>query len=332
MKAAVFTEFGPPEVLHIAEAPQPVPGEREVLVRVHATTVNFGDTLVRNFKAVSPKMFHMPLLFWLIGRSQFGFRKPRTTVLGSEFAGEVVAIGADVTRYQVGDEVFGYRGPRMGAYAEYLCIPEDGVMALKPTNLTFEQAASVPYGAIMAWGLLRRVGLQAGQNILVNRASGGIGPPVVLAVAQFGARVTGVCGPSNVAYVQSLGADKVIDYTKEDFADRGETYDVIVDVLGKSSFAHCKRALAPNGRLVYVSFKAKQIGQMLWTSLTRRHKKVLCLLVNEKAEDLRTIKDFVEAGKLRPFVDQAFPLDQAAAAHRYADSDAKKGPVVITVP
>jgi NADPH:quinone reductase-like Zn-dependent oxidoreductase len=331
MKAAVFSDYGPPEVLHVEEVPRPVPGDGDVLVRVRATSVNFGDTLVRNLKAVSPRRFHMPLLFWLIGRAQFGIRRPRTRVLGSEFAGEVAAVGGRVTRYEVGERVFGFRGPRMGAYAEYLCVPERAVMAPMPANITFAEAATVPYGAIMAWGLLRKIGVRSGQRILIVGASGGIGPAVVqLAVRQFGAVVTGVCGTSNVDYVRSLGATAVIDYTKDDFLVGDETYDVIVDILGKSAFGDCKRALAERGQLVYVSFKMRQVAQMVWTSIVRT-KRVRCVLVSEKPRDLDAIREFVETGKLRPRVDKTFPLEQAADAHRYADSDARSGPVAITV-
>lgn len=332
MRASVISEYGPPEVLHLAEVPAPVPGDGDVLVRIHATSVNFGDTLVRNFKAVSPRQFHMPLLFWLIGRFQFGVRRPRTHVLGSEFAGEVAAVGRNVTRYEVGDRVFGFRGPRMGAYAEYLCVPERGVMAAMPTNATYEQAATVPYGAIMAWGLLRKVRVQPKQRILVIGASGGIGPAVVqLAASQFEARVTGVCGPSNLQYVRSLGAESVIDYTTADYLDTDERYDLIVDVLGKSRFAETRTVLAPHGQLICISFKTRQLAQMLWTWVLRTQR-VRCVLVSEKPKDLEVIKEFVEAGKLRPRVDKTFPLEQAAEAHRYAESTAKSGPVVITVP
>ena len=328
----MISEYGPPEVLHLAEVPAPVPGDGDVLVRIHATSVNFGDTLVRNFKAVSPRQFHMPLLFWLIGRFQFGVRRPRTHVLGSEFAGEVAAVGRNVTRYEVGDRVFGFRGPRMGAYAEYLCVPERGVMAAMPTNATYEQAATVPYGAIMAWGLLRKVRVQPKQRILVIGASGGIGPAVVqLAASQFEARVTGVCGPSNLQYVRSLGAESVIDYTTADYLDTDERYDLIVDVLGKSRFAETRTVLAPHGQLICISFKTRQLAQMLWTWVLRTQR-VRCVLVSEKPKDLEVIKEFVEAGKLRPRVDKTFPLEQAAEAHRYAESTAKSGPVVITVP
>ncbi|MGB5758714.1 MAG: NAD(P)-dependent alcohol dehydrogenase [Acidimicrobiales bacterium] len=308
-----------------------MPGDGDVLVRVHATSVNFGDTLVRNFKAVSPRQFHMPLLFWLIGRAQFGIRRPRTQVLGSEFAGEVAAVGRRVTRYKVGDRVFGFRGPRMGGYAEYLCVPEQAVMAPMPANVTFEEAATVPYGAIMAWGLLRKIRVRSGQRVLVVGASGGIGPAVVqLAVRQFGAVVTGVCGTSNVDYVRSLGAATVIDYTKTDFLVGDGTYDVIVDILGKTAFGDCKRVLADGGQLVYVSFKMRQVVQMFWTSIVRTNR-VRCVLVSEKPKDLDAIGEFLETGKLRPRVDKTFPLEQAAEAHRYADSEARSGPVVITI-
>jgi NADPH:quinone reductase-like Zn-dependent oxidoreductase len=253
-------------------------------------------------------------------------------VLGSEFAGEVAAVGRNVTRYEVGDRVFGFRGPRMGAYAEYLCVPERGVMAAMPTNATYEQAATVPYGAIMAWGLLRKVRVRPGQRLLIIGASGGIGPAVVqLAASQFEARVTGVCGPSNLQYVRSLGAESVIDYTTADYLDTDERYDLIVDVLGKSRFAECRAVLAPHGQLVCISFKTRQLAQMLWTWVLRTQR-VRCVLVSEKPKDLEVIKEFVEAGKLRPRVDKTFPLEQAAEAHRYAESTARSGPVVITVP
>jgi NADPH:quinone reductase-like Zn-dependent oxidoreductase len=330
MKAVVYTEYGPPEVLCLAEKEKPVPGDKEVLVRIHATPISFGDTLVRNLKAVTPKKFHMPLLFWLIAKMSFGIRRPRITVLGSEFAGEIEAVGRDVKRFKAGDPVFGYRGPRMGAYAEYLCMPENGVLAPKPTNMTFEQAAAVPYGAIMALSMLRKQNIGLGQKILVNGASGGIGPAVVQLAKHYGAEVTGVCGTPRMEYVKSLGADRVIDYTREDFSDRNETYDVIVDILGKGSFSKVKRSLKVNGRWLLVSFKTEKILQMLWTSLFD-NKKVVCVLSNEKAEDLVFMKELIEAGKFKAVIDKCFPLAQAAEAHRYVERGGKKGCVVITV-
>jgi NADPH:quinone reductase-like Zn-dependent oxidoreductase len=273
----------------------------------------------------------MPWLFWLIGKLSFGFRRPRIHILGSEFAGTVEAVGERVTRFHLGEPVFGYCGPRMGAYAEYLCMPENGVMTTKPANMTYEEAAGCPYGALMALGLLTKIRLQPGQQVLVVGASGGIGPAIVqLAKSHFGATVTGVCGTARQAYVKSLGAVSVVDYTQENFVDRPDTYDVVIDILGKSSFARCRRVLKPHGRMVFVSFKMKQILQMLWTSVIG-DKKVVCALVTERQEDLVSIKTLVEAGKLRSIVDRSFPLEEAAQAHRYAESGAKKGAVVISL-
>ena len=331
MKAIVYTEYGPPGVLQLREVEKPVPRDKEILVRVHATPVSFGDKLVRNLKEITPEKFHMPLLFWLFAKMYFGFRKPRITILGSEFAGEIEAVGKNVKRFKAGERIFGYRGQNMGAYAEYLCMPENGVLAPKPANMSYEEAAAVPYGAIMALGLLRKVDLRPGQKVLVNGASGGIGPFVVqLAGFHFGAKVTGVCSTPRLEYVKSLGADKVIDYTREDFTDGTETYDFIIDILGKSSFARVKRTLKPNGRCLLVSFKMKQLWQMLWTSMIGG-KKVICALSGEKAEDLAFIKELIEAGKIKTVIDKCYPLAQAAEAHRYVEQGHKKGSVVITM-
>lgn len=332
MKASVFTRYGPPEVLALAEVATPVAGAEDVLVRVRATSVNFGDTLVRDFRSVSPGKFHMPFLFWLIGRLTFGVLRPRKHILGSEFAGEVEAVGAGVTRFAPGDRVFGYVGSTMGAYAEYVRVPEKGVITPMPANITAQEAATIPYGAIMALGLLRKLDLQPGQRVLVVGAAGGIGLSLVqIASKHFGARVAGVCGPAGAPSVASLGAGLVIDYTKEDFTERSEVYDIIIDVLGKNSFQRCQRVLAPDGRMVFASFKARQILQMLRTKIHGR-RKVLCILTNEKAEDLAFIKGLIEAGKYAPCVDRAFPLAGAAAAHRYAAGPEKHGNIAITVP
>lgn len=332
MRAAFFTEFGPPEVLHVRDVATPVAtGGHDVLIRVHATSVNFGDTLVRNFAAVSPRSFHMPWVFWFIGKLTFGFSTPRIHILGSEFAGTVETVGELVTRFKKGDSVFGYRAARMGAYAEYLVMRDDGVVTAKPANMAFAEAAGCPYGAVTALGLLTKIRLQPGQRVLVVGASGGIGPPIVqLAARHFGARVTGVCSTARLAYVTALGAEAVIDYTQEDFVERAGTYDVVIDILGKTSFARGRRILAPHGRLVYVSFKMKQILQMLWTSVFS-DQKVICALVTERQEDLVAVRTLVEAGTLRSVVDRTFPLEQAAEAHRYAESDAKTGAVVISL-
>ncbi len=331
MKAIVYTEYGSPEVLHLTEVTKPAPKDNEVLIRIHATPVNFGDLLARNFKSVTPRKFNMPFFFWLPTGLVFGFSKPKKKILGSEFAGEVEAVGAAVTRFKKGDQVFGYLGQNMGAYAEYLCMPEDGVVAIKPANMTYEEAAAVPYGAFYALNMLKKANVQPGQKILINGASGGIGSAAVqLAKSHFGAEVTGVCSTPRVEFVKSLGADKVIDYTREDFTRNGETYDAIFDILGKSSFARCKNSLKPDGLLLCVSFKTKQLLQMLWTSI-RGSKKVICALLPEKAEDLRLVKELVEAGQIKAVIDKCYPLAQAAEAHRHVESGRKQGNIVITV-
>lgn len=330
MKAVVHTEYGSPDVLHIQEVEQPSPKANEVLIRVRATPVGYGDILARQFNTISPRSFTMPFFFWLPARLAFGIRKPRKPILGSEFAGEIEAIGSDVTRFKVGDPVFGYRGPTMGAYAEYICMPEDGLVAAKPANMSYEEAAAVPYGALTALSILKRVRLQRGQKVLVNGASGGIGSYAVQLAKAAGAEVTGVCSTPRLELVRSLGADKVIDYTREDFTRNGETYDLIIDILGKSSFARCRRSLKPDGCYLLASFKMRQLFQMLWTSRLSRQK-VICAMSLEQPEDLVFIKERVEAGWLKSIIDRCYPLEQAADAHRYAETGLKTGSIVLTV-
>src|SRR5687767_806095 len=294
MKAVVYTEYGQPDVLQLKEVEKPAPGDNQILIRNHATTVNIGDIWARNFKAITPARFTMPLPFWLLSRMYFGFTKPRINILGSELAGEVEATGKDVKRFRKGDQVFGYRGQRMGANAEYLCMPEDGLVAIKPANMTYEEAATVPYGALTALNLLRKVNIQCGQKVLINGASVSIGSAAVQLAKYFGAEVTGVCSTPRLEFVKILGADKAIDYTREDFTKNGETYDLIFDILGKSSFSRCKNSLKPNGRYLLASFKMTQLFQMLWTSITG-DKKVICALSSENPKDLIFIKELVEA-------------------------------------
>jgi NADPH:quinone reductase-like Zn-dependent oxidoreductase len=332
MKAIVYTKYGPPDVLKLRDVEKPQPMENEILVRIFATSVNYGDLSARNFGNITPGEFHMPALFWLLGRMDFGPNKPKRGILGNEFAGEVEVSGKDVERFKKGDQVFGYLGQKMGAYAEYLCIPEDGVLETKPANMSYEQAAVVPMGAIMALYLLREKGnIQPGDKVLINGASGSIGSAAVqIAKHHFGADVTGVCGTPRLEFVKSLGADKVIDYTMEDFSQSGETYDLIFDVLGKCSFSQCKSALKQNGRLLYASFKMKQLLQMFWTSMTGS-KKVICALAPGSLADLVSVKGLIEAGKFKAEVDRRFPLAQAAEAHRYVENGHKKGHVAIIV-
>jgi len=330
MKAITYTEYGSPDVLQLVEVEKPTPKDNEILIRIYATQVNYGDTLARNFREISPRKFNMPFLFWLPARMAFGFSKPKIKILGSELAGEVESVGKDVKLFKEGDQVFGYRGMSMGANAEYLCMSENGLVAPKPANMTYEEASAVPYGALTALNLLRKVNIQREQKVLINGASGGIGSAAVQLVKYFGAEVTGVCGTPRLEFVKSLGADKVIDYTKEDFTQNGETYDLIFDILGKSSFAQCKNSLNQNGRYLLASFKMKQLFQMLWTSLIGS-KKVICALSGEKIEDLIFIKELIEAGKIKSIIDRHYPLEQTAEAHRYVETGHKKGNVIITV-
>ena len=330
MKAVVYTEYGGPEVLQLKEVAKPVPGNHEILIKNHATTVNIGDLWARNFKEMTPSRFTMPLPLWLPSKMYFGFTKPRINILGSEFAGEVEAVGQEVKRFRIGDQVFGYRGQSMGAYAEYLCMPEGGLVAAKPANLTYEEVAAVPYGALTALSLLRKANIRRGQKVLINGASGSIGAAAVQLAKHFGAEVTGVCGTPRLDLVKRLGADKVLDYTKEDFTRNGETYDLIFDILGKGSFSSCRNSLKQNGIYLLASFKVRQLLQMLWTSIMPG-KKVICTLSSENPKDLIFIKELVEAGKIKSIIDRCYPLEQTAEAHRYVEKGCKRGSVIITM-
>lgn len=309
---------------------KPAPKVNEVLIKIHATSLNIGDLWARNFKAITPGKFSMPFPFWLPARMFFGWTKPKINILGSEFSGQVEAVGSDVKRFKKGDRVFGYRGQSMGANAEYLCVSESGMIEPMPANMTYEEAATIPYGALTALSLLRKVNIQPGQKILVNGASGGIGSAAVQLAKYSGAHVTGVCSTPRVDLVRSLGADKVIDYTKEDFTHNGETYDLILDIMNKSSFARCKNSLTPTGVYLLASFKMKQVLQMFWTSLTGG-RKVVCALSEEKPADLTLIKELAEAGKIKAIIDKRYPLEQTAEAHRYVENGHKKGNIVISV-
>jgi NADPH:quinone reductase-like Zn-dependent oxidoreductase len=331
MKAILYTEYGPPDVLQLKQVATPVPHHNEILVKVHATSVNVGDVWARNFKDISPRRFTMPFPLWLPSRMYFGLTKPRINILGNEFSGVVEAAGKGVKRFRKGDPVFGYRGQHMGAHAEYLCMPENGLVAMKPSNLTHEEAAVIPYGALTALSLLKKAEIRRGQKVLIHGASGGIGSAAVQLARYYGAEVTGVCSTQGLRFVKSLGADRVIDYTREDFTENGEAYDVIIDILGKSSFSRCERSLKPGGRILYVSFKMKQLFQMLWTSVLGS-KKVICALSSENPPDLVLIKDLVEAGNIKPVIDRCYPFEQAAEAHRYVEKGSRRGGVVITLP
>ncbi len=329
MKAVTYTQFGPPEVLRITEAEKPSPKPNEILIRVRATSVGYGDVLARDFKNLPLSEFNMPLPLYLPSRLYFGISSPKVNILGAELAGEVEAVGSEVSRFKVGDKVFGYLGQRMGAYGEYVCMAEDGCAARMPANLSYAEAAVIPYGAITALSLLRKADIQPGQKVLILGASGGIGSAAVqLARNVFGAKVTGVCSGPRAALVKRLGAEAVIDYTQEDFTENGQTYDLIFDVLGRSSFAGCKKSLSENGVYLPASFKLKELFQMLWTKL-RGGKRVICALSAEKSEDLDFIRELAEAGKLKAALDRSFPIEQAAEAHRYYESGRKLGNIAL---
>ena len=330
MKAIVYEKYGPPEVLQLKEVGKPTPKDNEILIKVFATPVNYGDIVARNFKNISAREFHMPLLFLLPAKISFGLKKPRRPILGGELAGEVEAVGKNVKRFKKGDQVFGYPGQKMGANAEYLCMPEDGMVGIKPDNMTFEEAACVPYGGIMALSHLRKVNVQSGHKVLINGASGGIGSIALQLAKSYGAEVTGVCGTPRLEYVKSLGADEVIDYTKEDFTKNNERYDLIYDILGKSSFSRCKSSLTQNGRYLLASFKMGKVFQMMGTSIIGS-KKVICAIASEKQEDLTFLKELVEAGKIKTIIDKTYPLEQTAEAHSYVEKGLKKGHIVITL-
>ena len=332
MKAMVCTAYGPPEVLQLQELEKPTPKDNEVLVKVQASSVNYGDLAARNFRQISAREFYMPAPLWLMSKFYFGLSKPRVTILGSELAGEVEAVGSSVRAFRPGDEVFGYLGQSMGAYAEYHCAAENAVLAIKPANMNYDEAAVVPYGTIMALYLLREKGkLQRGQKILIVGASGGIGSAAVqLAKHHFGANVTGVCSTPRVEFVQALGADRVIDYTKEDYTQSDQTYDLIFDVLGKSSYARVKKTLSAEGILLLASFKSGHLLDMLRTSISGKQK-VICALAPGSTEDLLAVKDLIEAGTIKAIIDKRFPLEQAADAHRYVEGGHKKGHVAITL-
>jgi 2-desacetyl-2-hydroxyethyl bacteriochlorophyllide A dehydrogenase len=324
MKAIVHTKYGPPDELQLKEVEKPVPKEDEVLIKIHATTVTTSDCNMRDLTFV-PKLFHLPM------RMQFGFLKPKINILGFDLAGDVEAVGKDVTRFKIGDQVFGTTEPAYGAHAEYICLPEDGVLAMKPANMTYEEAATIPVIANTALHFIRDMGnIQAGQKVLINGASGGIGTFAVQLAKYYGAEVTGVCSTTNLEMVKSLGADQVIDYTKEDFTKTGQTYDVIFDAVGKSSFSRCKSSLKKNGIYLVTLPKLAVLLQMLWTSKIGS-KKVKMEGAPAKVENLLFLKELIEAGKLKTVIDRRYTLEQTAEAFRYVEKGHKKGNVVITV-
>ena len=322
MKAVVYEKYGSPDVLELQEVAKPMPRDNEVLIKVYATTVTAADFRSRSFT--------VPPSFWLPARIALGFRKPKKAILGVELAGEIESVGRDVKLFKKGDQVFAATLISYGAYAEYKCLPEDAAISIKPSNITYEEAAALPIGARTALHYLRKANIQRGQKVLVYGASGSVGTYAVQLAKVFGAEVTGVCSTVNVELVKSLGADKVIDYTAEDFSSNGETYDVIFEAVDKSSFSACMKSLKKEGIYLNVTTPLPSI-QMLWTKMTSSKKLFLGENPPEKAEDLVFLKELVEAGKIKPVIDRCYRLEQIVEAHRYVDKGHKRGNVVITV-
>ena len=324
MKAVVCTRYGPPEVLQLRDVPKPAPKDDEILVRIHATTVTAADVIDRSFT--------FPPWLWLFARMSLGLIRPKNSILGFELAGEIESAGKETKRFKEGDRVFASTFEfGFGCYAEYKCLPGEGAVAMKPTNMTYEEAAAVPLGGLTALTFLRdRANIQNGQKVLIYGASGSIGTSAVQLAKYYGAEVTGVCSTTNLELVKALGADKVIDYTQEDFTKSGQTYDIIFDTVNKSSFSRCKSSLRQRGIYLTTFPTLTFILQMLWTSMFGS-KKVIGGEASEKAEDLIFLKELIEAGKIRSVIDRCYSLEQIVEAHRYVEKGHKKGNVAISV-
>lgn len=316
MRAVIYTKFGPPEVLQLQEVAKPAPKANEVLIKIVAATVAKEDPDMRAAPGFN------------------GLLKPGNPILGQEFAGEVETTGKAVTRFKPGDQVFGIGA--FGAYAEYKCMPENSALALKPVTMSYEEAASVPNGALTALPFLRDQGhIQPGQTMLIYGASGSVGTAAVQLAKYFGAQVTGICSTANLELVKFLGADEVVDYTQEDFTRNGKTYDLIFDTVGKVSFSHCKASLTKNGVYMTTMPMPGTILQVLWTANAAGKKARFAATglrsAAEKTKDLLFLKELIETGQLKAVIDRYYPLAQMSEAHRYVEQGHKKGNVVITV-
>jgi NADPH:quinone reductase-like Zn-dependent oxidoreductase len=322
MKAFVVTKYGSPDVLKIREVEKPTPKDNEVLIKVRATTVTSGDWRVRSLE--------VPTGFKIITRLIFGFTRPRQPILGTELSGEIESVGSKITGFKVGDGVFAYSNSKMGAHAEYICMPEDGAIVLKPANLTFEEAAALSFGGATALNFIRRGQLKRGEKVLVNGASGAVGTAAVQLALHFGAEVTGVCSMRNVELVRSLGADHVIDYKKKDFTKSGKTYDVIMDTAGTAPFSRCKDSLNKGGRLLKVLGSMPDMLQAPIITMIS-DKKVIAGPASGSQDDLRFLAELAENEEYRPVIDRCYLFEQLPEAHRHVDTGRKRGNVVVAV-
>lgn len=322
MKAAVYTAYGSPDVIYVEELERPTPKPNEVLIKIYAATVSSGDNRMRSLK--------MPHGFGVLARLMFGLLRPRSPILGVDFAGEVAMVGKDVTQFKTGDRIFGICGMKVGCHAEYKCIREDAAIMRIPPTISYDEAAAIPFGGTTALTFLRdKAHLQHGEKVLVIGASGAVGVAAVQLAKAMGATVTGVCSASNVEFVKSLGADDVIDYTASDFTKNGKTYDIILDTVGRASYGNCKDSLSEKGRLLLI---AAGLPAMLSAPIANRvnAKKVIAGAANENAADLQFIIELVAMGKFKPIIGQRYPLEKISEAHAMVDSGRKRGNVVVT--
>jgi NADPH:quinone reductase-like Zn-dependent oxidoreductase len=324
MKAIVHTIYGPPDELKLIEVEKPVPADNEVLIKIHATTVTTTDCNARNFTFV-------PESFMFFARLVFGFKKPKINILGIDLAGEIEVVGTDVKLFKKGDKVFGSPGTNFGGHAEYCCVPEDGALAIKPADMPWEEAAAISLAGNTALFFIRDLAkIQTGQKILIHGASGAIGTYAVQLARFYGAGVTGVCSATNEEMVRSLGADRVIDYNKEDFSKGDERYDFVFNVVGKTTFSQCKGILKPKGIYLENMLELKDILKMIWTSIIGG-KKIKGGMSTERAENLNFFTELIESGKLKPVIDRIYPLEKTSEAFQYVEQGHKKGNVVIRV-
>lgn len=317
MKAIVYAKYGTPEVLSLKEVAKPITKENEILIKIYASSVSSGDCRIRRADPFAVRFF-------------FGLFKPKREILGGVLAGKVVEVGKNINKFKKGDKIFGSTGLNFGAYAEYICLPETAVLAIMPDNISYEEAASIPFGGLTALYFLMKANIQKGSKVLIYGASGAVGTAAIQLSKSFGAEVTGVCSTSNLMMIKTLGADKVIDYTTADITKLDETYDVIFDTVGKVSFSIIKRLLQKKGILILAASSLPGMIQGLWTSMTSSQEVISGMIV-EKHENINLLKGLIEQGKLKAVIDKSYPLEQIAIAHSYVEKGHKKGSVVITM-